>query len=86
MIYICSDFNRMKNLSTQKKFFLSTYKMSSEAERLTQERKINVKKYSKNKIHAICVNKGGANDLYVIWVKMIDLRENSDLRNLCHLV
>ena len=59
--------------------------MSSEAERLTQERKINVKKYSKNKIHAICVNKGGANDLYNIWMKMSDLQENLDLRNSCHL-
>ena len=40
--------------------------MSSEAERLTQERIITVKKYSENKIHTICVKEKGVNDLYPI--------------------
>ena len=55
-------------------------KMSSQAERLTQIRKITFEK--KNKVHAIYVNKRGANDLYVVWVKMNDLQENLDLQNL----
>ena len=42
------------------------YKMSSKAERLTQERKIAVEKYSETKIRTTCVNERGANDLYVI--------------------
>ena len=52
-------------------FSFTVYEMSSETERLTQNRKITVKKYSENK----CVNKRGANDLYVIWVKMSDLQK-----------
>ena len=40
--------------------------MSSEAETLTQETIITVKKYSENKNHTICIKKKGANDLYVI--------------------
>ena len=63
----------------QKKFFLSMYKMSSGAKRLTQIREITVGKYSENKFHTICLNKRGANDLYVILVKMSDLEENLDL-------
>ena len=51
------------------------YKMSSEAERLTQKRKITVEKYSQSKIHTICVTKRGANDLYVTLVKMSDLQK-----------
>ena len=42
------------------------YKMSSEAERFTQERKIAVEKYSETKIRTTCVNERGANDLYVL--------------------
>ena len=61
------------------------YETNSETERLAQIRKITVEKYSENKVHTICVNKRGANDLYVIWVKMSELQENLDLRNLCHL-
>ena len=37
------------------------YKMSSEAERLTKERKIDVKTYTKNKIGTIRVNKKDVN-------------------------
>ena len=69
----------------QKKFFLSMYKMSSGAKRLTQIREITVGKYSESKIHTICVNKRGVNALYVIWRKMSDLQENVDLQNLSHL-
>ena len=58
--------------------------MSIKAERLTQRRIIAVEKYSENKIHAICVNKKGAYDLYVIWVKMIDLQKRLDHLNLCY--
>ena len=42
------------------------YKMSSEAERLTKERKITIETYTKNKNHKICINKKGVNDLSVI--------------------
>ena len=41
-------------------------KMSSEAERHTEERKITVKAYTKNKIHTIRVKKRGFNEFYVI--------------------
>ena len=61
------------------------YKMSSAAERLTQERKITVKSYTKNKIHIICVIKWGTDDFYVIWVKMIDWQKRLVHRNLCHV-
>ena len=44
-------------------FFVCVYKMSNEAERLTQKRKITVEKCSENKINTICVNKRGANNL-----------------------
>ena len=59
--------------------------MSSGGERRTQIRKIVVEKCSENKADAICVNKRGINNLYVIWVKMNDLQENLDLQNLSHL-
>ena len=49
--------------------------MSIGAETLTQIRKITVEKYSENKVHTICVNKRGANDFYVIWVKMSYLQK-----------
>ena len=55
------------------------YKMSSKAERLTEERKITAKKYSDNKIHTTCVYRKCTDEDYVIWVKMIDLQ-----RRLCH--
>ena len=58
------------------------YKMCSKAERLTQKRIIAAEKYSENKIHTICVNKKGANDLYVTWVKMIDLQKSLGHQNL----
>ena len=57
--------------------------MSSEAERLTQERIIET--YTKNKIHTICVKTKGANDLYVIWVKMSNLQQSLVHQNLCHV-
>ena len=40
--------------------------MSSEAERHTEERKITVKAYTKNKIHTIRVKKRGFNEFYAI--------------------
>ena len=58
------------------------------AKQKNQIRKITVEKYPENilkNIHTICVEKRGANYLYVIWVKMSDLQENLDLQNLCHL-
>ena len=58
------------------------YKMCSKAERLTQKRIITIEKYSENKIHTICVNKKGANYLYVTWVKMIDLQKILGHQNL----
>ena len=64
--------------------YVCMYKMGNKAERLTQERNITVEKYSENKTHAICINKRGANDLYVIWVKMSDLQKSLDHQNLCH--
>ena len=65
--------------------FFTIYRMSSKAEELTQIRKITAEKYSKNKIHTLCVYKKFTGKNYVIWVKMSDLQENLDLRNLCHL-
>ena len=61
------------------------YKMSSEAKRLTKERKITAETYFNNKTHIICMNKRGANDFYVIWVKMIDLQKKLGHRNACHV-
>ena len=59
--------------------------MSSEAERLTEERKILVKRYTNNKTHTICMEKRGTNDFFVILVKMIDLQKRLVHRNLCHV-
>ena len=50
------------------------YKMNSGARRLTHKRIATVEKYSKNKIHTIRVNKKGANDFYLIWLKMSDIQ------------
>ena len=61
------------------------YKMSSEAERLTKEREIDVKTYAKNKIRTIRVNKKNVNGLYVIQEKMIDLQKGLVHRNLYHV-
>ena len=61
------------------------YKMSSEAERLTKEREIDVKTYTKNKIRSIRVNKKNVNGLYVIQEKMIDLQKGLVHRNLYHV-
>ena len=58
----------IKDLHHKKRFFflVCMSKMSSEAERHTEERKITVKAYTKNKIHAIRVKKRGFNEFYVI--------------------
>ena len=65
--------------------FFTMYRMSSKAERLTQERKIAVEKYSETKIRTTCVNERGANDLYVIPEKNEWFAKNVGLQNLCHL-
>ena len=58
--------NIIEHLHHQKKFFcVCMYKMSSEAERLTKERKIDVKTYTRNKIHTITVNKKDVNRVNV---------------------
>ena len=59
--------------------------MRSGAERLTEEREITIKTYTKNKIRTIGVNNRGTNDLYVIWLKMIDLQKRLGHQNLCHV-
>ena len=61
------------------------YKMSSDAKRLTKERKITAKIYSKNKTHTICVHKKLTDEDFVIWVKMIDLQNYLHHRHLCHV-
>ena len=78
--------NIIEHLHHQKiYFFVCMYKMSSEAERLTKERKIDVKTYTKNKIRTIRVNKKDVNGLYVIREKMIDLQKGLVYRNLYHV-
>ena len=52
--------------------------------RLTKERKNTAEIYAKNKIHTIRVSKKGANDPYIIWVKMIDLQKGLVHQNLCY--
>ena len=47
--------------------------MSSGAEKLTKERKINVKTYVKDKILTIREYRKFTDKNYVIWVKMVDL-------------
>ena len=59
--------------------------MSSEAGRLTKERKITIETYTKSKIHAMCVKKKGTDHLYVIWVKMSDLQKRLAHQNLIHV-
>ena len=59
--------------------------MSSEAKRLTRERKITVETYSETKIHTICVYKKSTDKNYVILVKMIDLQKRLYHQNLCPL-
>ena len=59
--------------------------MSSDAKRLTKERKITAERYFQNKTHIICVDKKLTDDDYVIWVKLIDLQNNLHYRNLCHV-
>ena len=58
----------IKDLHHKKKFFflVCMSKMSSEAERHTEERKSTVKAYTKNKIHTIRVKKRGFNEFYAI--------------------
>ena len=60
------------------------YKMSSDAKRLTKERKITAKIYSKNKT-TIYVHKKLTDEDYVTWVKMIDPQNYLHHRNLCHV-
>ena len=64
---------------------MGIYKISSEAKRLTKERKITAETYFKSKTFIIFMNKRGANDFYVIWVKMIDLQKRLGHRNVCHV-
>ena len=59
--------------------------MSSEAKRLTKERKITAETYSKTKIHTILVCRKLTDEDYIIWVKMIDLQKHLCHRNLCHV-
>ena len=59
--------------------------MSSEAKRLTRERKITVETYSETKNHTIRVYKKSTDKNYVILVKMIDLQKRLYHQNLCHL-
>ena len=58
----------IKDLHHKKKYFflVCMSKMSSEAERHSEERKITVKAYTRNKIHTIRVKKRGFNEFYVI--------------------
>ena len=66
----------LERLFHQKKIVcVFMYKMSSGAEGLTQIRKITAEIYSENKIHTIRFHRRGANELYVIWVKINDLQE-----------
>ena len=53
--------------------------MSSEAKRLTKERKITVKTYSETKLHTIRVYRKFTDENYVIWVKLIDKQ-----KRFCH--
>ena len=61
------------------------YKMSSEAKRLTKERKINAETYSNIKTIVIRLYKKLADKDYVIWIKMIDLQKRLCHENLCHV-
>ena len=61
---------KLLKICITKKFFffflVCMSKMSGEAERHTEERKITVKAYTKNKIHTIRIKKRGFNEFYVI--------------------
>ena len=59
--------------------------MSSEAKRLTKEKKITVETYSNNKMHVIRVYRKPTDEDHVIWIKMIDLQKRFCHRNLCHI-
>ena len=59
--------------------------MSSEAKRLTRERKITVETYSETKNHTIRVYKKSTDKNYVILVKMIDSQKRLYHQNLCPL-
>ena len=61
------------------------YKMSSDAKRLTKERKITAETYSKSETHTIRVCRKFAHGHYVIWVKMIDSKKRLCHRNLYHV-
>ena len=63
-------------------YFLCVRKMSSEAKRLAKERKITAETYSKTETHTVSVYRKFADEDYVIWVKMIDLRKRLCHRNL----
>ena len=61
------------------------YKMSSKAKRLTKERKITAKIYSKTETHTINVCRKLTDGDYVTRIKMIDLQKQSCHRNLCYV-
>ena len=84
---MCEFKQKWSNIYTIKKNLClcgCMYKMSSEAERLTKERKITIETYTKNKNHKICINKKGVNGLSVIWVKVIHLQKGLVHQNLCY--
>ena len=60
--------------------------MSSEVERLTKERKVTAETQTESKTHTSCIYKKGSEDLYVIWVKMIDIQKETGHKNVCHVV
>lgn len=61
------------------------YKISSEAKQLIQIKKITSEKYSKNKVHTLCLYKKITDEVYVICVSMTDLQKSLDLQISCHL-
>ena len=79
--------NSQKLLNTYaiKKQFVCLYKMSSEAKKLTKERKITAETYSKNKTHTMRVYKIFTDVHYVVWLKMTDLQKRFCHRNLWHV-
>ena len=61
------------------------YKISSEEKQLIQIKKITSEKYSKNKVHTLCIYKKITDEVYIICVSMTDLQKSLDLQNSCHL-
>ena len=56
--------------------------MSSEAKRLTKERKTTAEIYVENKTHAICKYRRFTDWYSVMWVKMIDVQKKLGYKNL----